>query len=114
MHEEKKELSLVIEKSKNAQTLPVTGVWGGPSPDGSNIISHFYVESHALPNVINIKADETGKFDPNHGQQIMRGDLTREIQSIFVMTPEVAISIGKWLIENGAMLKDSKDQSFGF
>ena len=112
MENEIKELSLVIEKSKNAQTMPVTGAWGGPSPDGSNIIAHFYVESHALPNVIKIKADELGKFDPNKGEQIMRGDLTREIQAVFVLAPEVAVSVGKWLQENGLALLESRESGF--
>jgi hypothetical protein len=114
MDENQKELSLVIEKSKNAQTMAVTGAWGGPSPDGSNIIAHFYVESHALPNIINIKADELGKFDPNKGEQIMRGDLTREIQAVIVMAPEVAVSVGKWLEENGRMLLESRDKGFPY
>ena len=113
MEENRQELSMIIEKSKNAQTMAVTGAWGGPSPDGSNIIAHFYVESHALPNVINIKPNELGAFDPNEGEQIMRGDITREIQAAMVMTPEVAISIGRWLMESGQRLLDDREKRYG-
>lgn len=111
MNEEKKELSLVVEKNKDYRTIPATGVWGGPTPDASSIIAYFYVESNALPNIINIKADEMGTFDPNKGESIMRGDLVREIQAAIVLTPQNAVSIGKWLIENGQMLLDTDNRN---
>jgi hypothetical protein len=110
MDEELNEISLVVEKAKNMPTLAATGVWGGPAPDRSNIVAFFYVESPNLPNVINVKADEKGLFDPNKGESISRGDYSREIQAKFVLTPEVAISIGKWLIDQGQMVIDSKEE----
>ncbi|MFP4528585.1 MAG: hypothetical protein ACLFQX_08555 [Candidatus Kapaibacterium sp.] len=112
MEEPLNEISLIIEKSKHAQTLPLTGVWGGPAPDRTNVAAYFYVESPNLPNVITVRADENGMFDPNKGEQISRGDYTREIQATFIMTPEVAVGVGKWLIDQGQMLIDARDGEF--
>jgi hypothetical protein len=110
MDEGPNEISLVVEKAKNMPTLAATGVWGGPAPDRSNVVAFFYVESPNIPNVITVKADERGLFDPNKGEAISRGDYSREIQAKIVMTPEVAISIGKWMIDQGQMVIDSREE----
>ena len=108
MENENQQISLVIEKSNDAKTLPVTGVWGGPAPDGLHIIAHLYIESPAMPNVINVSADEDGRYDPNKGETIARGDFLREIQTTLVLSPEGAMSVGKWLLENGEMLRQAR------
>jgi hypothetical protein len=99
MDEVIKNISIVTEKAKNAPTLPVTGAWGGPSPDGSNLVIHFFIEGAALPNIITVTPDENGIMNPDLGDKISRGDYFREIQATFVMTPHVAEAIGNWLIE---------------
>ena len=108
--QEKKKFSIVIERNKNAITVPVTGAWGGVSPDGSAIIAHFFIEYQTTPNSITFEIDEEGRGNPDLGHAISRGDGTREIQATFMIPPERAISIGQWLIEKGTRaLQTRKD-----
>jgi hypothetical protein len=100
---DKKTISFVFDKSNKALTIPVTGGWGGPSPDGTSVVAHLYVESHAVPSYLTSEIKEDQSVDPNTGERITRGDVSREIQSTLVMSPETAISIGKWLMEKGEL-----------
>ncbi|MEX0780086.1 MAG: hypothetical protein WD491_09725 [Balneolales bacterium] len=101
MPSEKKRVSIVFEKNKNAITVPVTGAFGNTSPDGSSVISHFFIEHPTTPNSIEIEVIEGEPINQNLGNQIKRGDFSREIQATFVMSPEQAISIGTWLKRKG-------------
>lgn len=103
-----KRVSVVFEKHKDAKTVPASGAWGGPSPDGNSIVTHFYVEYQTTPNSIETKIEEGKPFDPNLGDQIRRGDLTREIQTSVVMSPEQAVNIGRWLAQKGQAVLDRK------
>lgn len=106
-----KSISIVSEKHKNAITVPVSGAWGGLSPDQTSIVVHFYVEYKTMPNIIDVEVDEHGHADPNKGKPVSRGDFTRETQATFMMTPESAISIGKWLVDKGSQaLKNRKGE----
>lgn len=89
--------------------LPISGVWGGPTPDGASILAHFHIDYKSLPNIINMAPDEKGYYDPNSGEQISRADYTREIQTSLFMTPEVAITVGKWLQNMGETLMGDKE-----
>lgn len=97
-----KNISIVTERNKNAVTIPVTGAWGGTSADQSSIVAHFFIEYKSMPNIIDVEVDDAGKADPNKGKQTTRGDVTRETQATLMMTPESAVSIGKWLMEKGS------------
>ena len=110
MSNDKQRISVIFEKSKNKQTIPVTGVWGGPSPDGYSIVTHFYVEHNTTPNAIESTFEEDKPYNPNLGDQIKRGDITREIQTSLVMSPEQAISIGKWLAQKGQLIIDERSK----
>jgi len=111
MAADKKRISFIFEKSKSITTIPVSGAVGGESPDGNNVIAQFYIEYLTPPNVIESEYEEGKPINPNLGNQIKRGDITREIQTTIVMTPEQAINIGEWLIKNGKnLLKKRKNR----
>jgi len=65
------------------------------------VSASFYHERGSIPNVISFAVDEEGRGNPNQGDRIARGDVTREIQVTAQMSPEMAISIGQWLIDKG-------------
>lgn len=112
MSEEKqKSFSFIFEKQDKAVTIPVTGAWGGIRSDGSNIIAHLFVEYASLPNIINAEIKEDNTIDPNKGERISRGDVTREVQTTVVLTPEAAVSIGEWLVKKGKEAKKVRDQN---
>ena len=109
--QEKKKFSIITERNKNAVTIPITGAWGGPSPDGSALIAHFYIEYKTPPYNITFELDDQGRGDPDAGHVVSRGDGTREVQVTAMMTPEHAISIGQWLVDKGSvMLQLRKDR----
>lgn len=110
MADDKRRISIVTEKNKPVPTLPVSGAWGGASPDGSNIVVHFYVEYVTLPNSIEADYEEGKPFNANLGNQIKRGDITREIQTNLVMTPQQAVSIGEWLKKHGQSLLNKQEE----
>lgn len=99
----RRELSIVTERSKDSVTVPVTGAWGGPSPGdpAGTIVAHFYLEYNTTPSIINVEVDDQGRIDPNAGRRTSRGDITREVQATFMMSPEIAVSIGQWLVNKG-------------
>ncbi|MDZ7692866.1 MAG: hypothetical protein U5K69_17360 [Balneolaceae bacterium] len=96
-----RDISVVFEKNDHARTFPVTGAWGGPSPDGQSIVVHLYTEYNSTPNSIKADVQEDGSVNVNTGERIARGDLLREIQGTMVLTPQQAIGLGKWLIDKG-------------
>ncbi|MHB8581050.1 MAG: hypothetical protein ACYDA4_14505 [Ignavibacteriaceae bacterium] len=105
----RKEISFVYEKSKDAKTVPANGAYGGPTPDNSGVVIHFYLEYGSIPHSTDIPI-EVGQTtaDPKLGRNITRGDFTREIQSSIFMSAESAITIGKWLITRGEIIQAIK------
>ncbi len=95
------DLSVVFEKNDDANTFPVTGAWGGPTPDGDSLVVHLYTEYQSTPNSIKANVEDDGSVNISEGQRITRGDVTREIQGTMVLSPKQAISLGQWLVKHG-------------
>jgi len=104
MDEEKKSISFVYEKSKD-KTYPVNGAYGGPSPDNSGIVAHFYLEYPSIPHSTDIPI-EIGQqnIDLTKGRNISRGDYTRDIQTTLFLSAESAKTIGEWLISKAEII----------
>lgn len=106
-----KDISIVFERNKDCKTFPVTGAWGGITPDTLSLIVHLYSEYQSIPNSIKADVQEGGKVDINSGERISRGDITREVQGTMVMSPEHALSLSNWLGEKAReALKNRGDQ----
>lgn len=109
MPEEKKEIAFIYEKNKDAKTVPVNGAYGGPTPDNSGVVVHFYLEYATIPHSTDITIEPGQKtFNPQTGRNISRGDFTREIQSSIFLSPESAITIGNWLIDKAKIVNARK------
>lgn len=100
---EKKDVKYTIGFKSNPEkpTIPVGGAWGGPSPDGSVVVAHVFVESFTLPNYLTYqgKIIDGGKVKINAKteERVTMNDITREVQATLVMTPEVAMSFATFL-----------------
>jgi hypothetical protein len=94
-----RKISIVFEKNKNAITFPTGGVYGGPTPNGEGIAIHFYTEYGTIPNSTTLDVID-GKITDPIGENISRGDVTREIQATTFVSPELAIIIASWLNDN--------------
>jgi len=111
--EQPKSISIVYEKKVDAQTFPVSGAYGGPTPDNMGIATHFFIEYGAVPHSTEITIGTDNKFHPNSGEDIKRGDIVRQVQATAYMSPETAILIGNWLIEKANLLQKRREESSG-
>jgi len=106
--EQKKKISFVFDRSKNAITFPTTGIYGGPNPDNLGITIHFITEYSSIPHSSTIEIEEGKQIDLNSGENIFRGDYTREVQATTVVTPEIAIIMAKWLEDAAKKIFDRR------
>jgi hypothetical protein len=107
MAEEKKSISIVYERNKEAKTIPVNGAFGGPTPDKSGVVMHLFLEHGSLPVVTDLPiVDGIVKAGPGIEESVTRGNFTREVQATVFMSAESAIRIGKWLIEKGKLIQE--------
>lgn len=106
MEIEKKNISFLYEKNKDCKTFPISGAYGGPNPDNSGLIVHFYLEFPAIPYSTEVEIEKGNTIvDLKNSKNVSRGDYTREIQATTFMNAETAIVIGNWLIQNAEGLK---------
>lgn len=86
-------IDIFSQKDKDYKIIPVSGVWGGLTPHGL-VTCELFMEKLALPE--RVVVDETGKELSRHPDKQY---VTREIMVGLVMRPEIARSIGEWLIQ---------------
>lgn len=104
MSETQEKFEVVYEKGHAKSTFPVTGAFGGPSPDGATVVAHIYVDHVSVPSISMHDIGPEGQVKLGEGTPISRGNLTREIQATLVFSPEVAVVFGKWLATHGENL----------
>jgi hypothetical protein len=89
------EIKIKFTKARDYKIIPATGAWGGISPQGE-VVFDFYVEKLESPETLRIKVE------PNRPVEELErlGEVpVREAQIGVVLRPDIAHSIGQWLIE---------------
>lgn len=104
MAEERRQASVHYEENAEKRTFPVSGAYGGASGPGHYVAMHVFAEWGMIPS---LEQHEEGGGPP---KLIKRGDVHREVQASMMMSPEVAISLGKWLIGKGLEARRIRDQ----
>lgn len=95
-----------FKKSPDHKTHPVSGVWGGATPQG-DILCNFYIEHLETPPTMELEVDlATGKAIEKIPEN--QKAYVREIMTSVVLKPEIARSIGKWLIDKADNIKKSR------
>ena len=92
-------ITIHYDERADKPTLAVAGAHGGLTAGGQHVVAHVYAEWGMIPSLEQIPISPSGEAGPS--KIIRRGDVNREVQASLVMTPEVAIGFGKWLIEKG-------------
>lgn len=92
-------VTIVYEEVSNKPTHAVNGAYGGPSPDGTTVIMHVYTEFGTVPSIEEYEVPASGVVNTSKGHKIKRADITRQVQATLMMTPESALSLGKFLTE---------------
>ena len=82
-------------KGRDYRVFPVTGAFGGLNVNGELMVDLF-IEKMSLPTEEKMTIDEsTGHIEH---REIVGQTLQRESQLGLVIRPDIAYSIGKWLI----------------
>lgn len=89
------DLKIEFRKASDYKIIPVTGAWGGVSPQGE-IIFDLFVETREAPQSITMRIEQGRVPEEIHKEE---GVIIRESQIGIVVRPDIALSIGKWLIE---------------
>jgi hypothetical protein len=99
-------VKIKFEKSPDHKTHPVSGVWGGATPQG-DIVCHFFVEHLAIQDTMELAFDlASGKtIDKNPNDEKI---YVREILTSLLVRPDIARSIGTWLISKADAVKRSR------
>jgi len=99
-------VKIKFEKSPDHKTHPVSGVWGGATPQG-DILCHFFVEHLAIQDTMELEFDlVSGKtIDKNPTDEKI---YVREILTSLLVRPDIARSIGTWLTSKADAVKRSR------
>ncbi len=101
-------LSFVYEEPPSRPVLPVQGAYGGPSPDGFSVVAQLYSEFATIPAREEVELSEGNQPRLNQGTFIKRADATRLVVATLVLSPEVAIRVGQWLVNNGRVAMEHR------
>lgn len=99
-------LKIKFRYCSDHRTFPASGAWGGPTPQG-DIICNFYIEYQSIPDHLSI---EFGKQSQAKKETQHREDdhYVREITTSVTLRPDIAISVGKWLIKQAEGVKEAR------
>ena len=104
-----KEIKIYFSKAKDYKIIPANGAWGGISPEGS-IIFDLFIEKNELPDYIELEInDGKGKAKEINKK---KKKIVRESQIGIVLKPDIAYSIGEWLIDkakNAGFTKENRE-----
>ena len=91
-----KRVNVRYTAAKEYRRLAATGAYGGVNPQGE-IVFDFYVEHRELPDSFVLEVSEDGPSkETKHDGQI---GFVRERQVGIVLRPDLALTIGNWLID---------------
>ena len=89
------DIKIQYTKAKDYRIIPVTGAWGGMSPQGE-IIFDLWVEKRDVVHSVTLRIEQ-GK--PPQEIETALPESVREAQIGIVVRPDIAYSLGKWLME---------------
>ena len=102
------EIKVKYSYAPDYRKIPATGAWGGLSPN-AEIVINFFVEFQSPPDSTILKFDETGKIEEkkDEGEEL---HVTRELLVGVVMRPDIAKSVGQFLLRNAEKAEEGLAQ----
>jgi len=101
-----------FEKDDHYRIIPVSGVWGGPTPGGEIMVNLFH-DAFSLPQDVKYAVSPDGRV----GQEVARTvpeNVQRILLAGMILTPAQADFIGRWLQENAqAVSNQARSQHAG-
>jgi len=92
------EIKIFFRRAAEFKMIPVSGVWGGLTPQG-NVYCDFFFEKAEIPENVVVQVGEGGTPAKEVGRNPQNQMFVREVVVGLSMQPEIARSIGQWLIE---------------
>jgi hypothetical protein len=106
---QQKKITMSFKKSPEYKMYPAGGAWVAPTIDGNKLVVNFIIDHPSLPSYQTFPISEEGVIDlKNVIDSTSAGELEREILCGILLTPEDAISIGRFLTENGERILGMK------
>jgi hypothetical protein len=102
------EINIKYAKSIDYKMVSISGVWGGADPQG-NVTCEFYLEKVDHPDSVKITVDDESKVVKEEPQKKGKEELVREIQVGMSLNPQLARSIGQWLVKKADDFEKMKD-----
>lgn len=100
-----RKVTVSFRKSADYRIFSATDVWGGPTADRSAVFFHLAIDHFPTPSYQSFEADEQGRVNPRDVKEtITSGDLEKELLCGIMLTPNVAVKIGNWLMLRGREL----------
>jgi hypothetical protein len=93
------------KESQNYRREAVSGVFGGPTPAGG-LMCNFFLETRAVPDQVEIEIDSSGAAIEKPVTEEEGEVFIREILFGVLLSPQVARSIGDWLIQRSRELME--------
>lgn len=90
----KEAIKIKFRKSNDYKMIPATGAWGGLSPN-NEVVFDLFVEKHVYPESIDLEIENGRKVKE---KQEVENIFIREAQIGVVLRPDIAYSLGEWLI----------------
>jgi len=89
-----RKVKIKFTKSKDYRNFAVTGAWGGVTATGE-ITVDLFIERSEAPEYIDLEIDAHSSRETNRGEEF----IIRESQTGLVLRPDIAYTIGDWLIK---------------
>jgi hypothetical protein len=102
-----KKVSFEYIKATDYRVLPVSGVIGGPTAQG-DIVVNLYFERGPIPKKVIQGIDDTGNLIESNAKIEIKDSVIRDVIYGLALKPEVARSIGNWLVEQVDQLDSFK------
>ncbi len=94
-----KTISIEYNRANDFKLVPATGAFGGPNGQ-SEIVCNFFTEFSKYPEGDKFIVDAlTSKAELSPSQNTEAQTFIRELQVGVVMRPDIARSVGEWLIK---------------
>ncbi|OPY80022.1 MAG: hypothetical protein A4E65_01650 [Syntrophorhabdus sp. PtaU1.Bin153] len=98
------DIHVFYKTAKEYRSLPVSGVYGGISPQGM-VHADLFIEKAGAPESTVMRVDETTGEAFELSRHPEQQPMVREFLVGLVMRPEVAKAIGQWLIQQAAQME---------
>ncbi|OPX94090.1 MAG: hypothetical protein A4E62_02165 [Syntrophorhabdus sp. PtaU1.Bin002] len=98
------DIHILYRTAKEYRSLPVSGVYGGISPQGM-IHADLFIEKADAPESTVMRVNETTGEAFELSRSPEQQPMVREFLVGLVMRPEVAKAIGQWLVQQAGQME---------